>query len=242
MPNILGINLSSENEKSTLKKVEEFLNSNSFHYVVTPNPEIILRAQIDPDFFQILNCADLSLADGFGLKIAGLFTKQKINRITGSDFSLKILTLAETQHKKVLIINWEKGLSTKEEIETALIKKYPNLDCLVINVPRATNLEPDEQIILNNFAPAIVFSTLGFPYQEKIIFNNKNNWPSVRLALGVGGTFDFISGKAKRAPKIMRQAGLEWLWRLGKQPRRLGRIYQATFVFMSKLLFRNNQK
>ncbi len=241
MPNILGINLSADNEKSALKKVEEFLNSGSFHYAVTPNPEIILRAQIDADFWQILNQADLSLADGFGLKIAGWLSKQKITRITGSDFSLKILKLASEKNKKVVVINWEKGLSTREEIKEALEKKYPGLNFLVINAARATNLEPAEQVLLTTFAPDIVFSALGFPYQEKIIFNNKNNWTSVRLALGVGGTFDFITKKATRAPKIMRRAGLEWLWRLGKQPRRLGRIYRATFVFMAKILFKKHK-
>jgi N-acetylglucosaminyldiphosphoundecaprenol N-acetyl-beta-D-mannosaminyltransferase len=241
MPNILGINLSADNEEGALKKVQEFLNSGSFHYAVTPNPEIILLSRIDSVFAQVLNSADLNLADGFGLKIAGLITKQKINRITGSDFSLKILKLAEVKQKKVLIINWEKGLSTKTEIESALKKKYPELKCLVLDVPRAVNLTVEEQEVLNNFAPAIVFTALGFPYQEKIIFNNLHNWPSVRFAIGVGGTFDFISGKAKRAPKIMRASGLEWLWRLGKQPKRLGRIYRATFVFMTKILFKKHK-
>lgn len=241
MPNILGINLSAGDEELALKKVQEFLNSNSFHYAVTPNPEIILLSLVDSEFAQVLNQADLSLADGMGLKIAGLMTKQKINRVTGSDFSLKILELAEEQHRKVAIINWEKGLSSKDEIESALRKKYPGLKCLVIDVPRAVNLESLVQTKLNDFAPEIVFSALGFPYQEKIIFNNKNNWPSVRLAIGVGGSFDFISGKAKRAPKIMRASGLEWLWRLGKQPRRLRRIYRATFVFMAKILFKKHK-
>ncbi|HZJ41228.1 MAG TPA: WecB/TagA/CpsF family glycosyltransferase [Candidatus Saccharimonadales bacterium] len=242
MPNILGINLSGGDEELALKKVQEFLNSDSLHYAVTPNPEIILLSQLDSEFAEILNKADLSLADGFGLKIAGFITKQKITRITGADLSLKILALAEKQTKKVAIINWEKGLSSGVEIKQALQKKYPQLRCLVIDVPRAVNLESDKQDILNNFAPKIVFTTLGFPYQEKIIFNNLNNWPSVRLAIGVGGTFDFITKKAQRAPKVMRKAGLEWLWRLGKQPRRLGRIYRATFIFMSKILLKNNQK
>jgi N-acetylglucosaminyldiphosphoundecaprenol N-acetyl-beta-D-mannosaminyltransferase len=241
MPNILGINLSAGNEEWALKKVQEFLNSDSFHYAVTPNPEIILLAQIDSEFAQVLNRADLNLADGMGLKIAGLIKGQKIKRITGSDFSLKILKLAEAQHKKVAVINWGKGLSGKIEIEQALKKKYPELKCLVLDVPRALNLDSLAQTALNDFAPEIVFTALGFPYQEKIIFNNRNNWPSVRFAIGVGGTFDFISGKARRAPKLMRQAGLEWLWRLGKQPRRLKRIYRATFVFMTKILFKKHK-
>lgn len=237
MPAILGINLSNGSEEEALKKVSEFLNGNSMHYLVTPNPEIILAAQTDPDFFKILNQADLSLADGFGLKLAGLLTKQKITRITGADFSLKILALAQMRKLKVMIINWENGLSSAREIKAVLQKNYPHLDCLVADVSRDLSLDAGAQVVLNDFAPTIIFTTLGFPYQEKIIFNNLKNWPSVRLAIGVGGTFDFLTGKARRAPRIMRQLGLEWLWRLIRQPRRIVRIYRATFVFMAKILF-----
>lgn len=84
---------------------------------------------------------------------------------------------------------------------------------------------------LAKFKPDILFCTLGAPYQEKFIYHNLKNLPSVKVVIGVGGAFDFLTGKIKRAPKIMRWMCLEWLWRLKKQPRRARRIYQAVIVF-----------
>ena len=171
MPSILGIKLSSGNEKSTLEKVKIFLKGERLFYVVTPNPEIILAALKDEELKRILNQADLSLADGFGLKIAGLIKGQKITRITGADLSLKILNIAQTENTKILIINWIKGLSSALEITTILKAKYPNLNCLVLDLERKINLDDKEIETINNFAPKIIFSALGSPYQEKIIFN-----------------------------------------------------------------------
>jgi len=236
MPSILGIKLSSGNEKSTLEKVKIFLKGKRLFYVVTPNPEIILAALKDEELKRILNQADLSLADGFGLKIAGLIKGQKITRITGADLSLKILNIAQTENTKILIINWIKGLSSALEITTILKAKYPNLNCLVLDLERKINLDDKEIETINNFAPKIIFSALGSPYQEKIIFNNLNSWPSARFAIGVGGSFDFLTGKAKRAPKTIRSMGLEWLWRLIQQPQRIKRIYNATIVFPFKVI------
>jgi N-acetylglucosaminyldiphosphoundecaprenol N-acetyl-beta-D-mannosaminyltransferase len=232
----LGINLSTFNEESALKKVEEYLTGNRMRYGVTPNPEIILYSLKNQDYANILNQANISLADGFGLKVAGIILKEKIIRITGSDFSLKILELAEKREEKVLIINWEKGLSTNVAISEALKKKYQKLKFLVIDIDR--NNPPTDYIQKEvfNFSPTIVFLALGSPYQENVIYKNLNNWPSVRFAIGVGGTFDFITNKARRAPQILRELGMEWLWRLILQPKRIKRIYQATFVFTLKIL------
>ncbi|MEA3272166.1 MAG: WecB/TagA/CpsF family glycosyltransferase, partial [Patescibacteria group bacterium] len=83
-----------------------------------------------------------------------------------------------------------------------------------------------------NFArPDIIFVAFGHGKQEKWIAENLNKLPSVKIAMGIGGAFDFISGKAKRAPTIFQRAGLEWFWRLIKEPQRYKRIYNATIKF-----------
>ncbi|MFA6514272.1 MAG: WecB/TagA/CpsF family glycosyltransferase [Patescibacteria group bacterium] len=244
MSDILGINLSVLKEESALKKIEEYLNGREAHFAVTPNPEIILASLKDKELADILNRADLSFADGVGLKLAGLFLKQKIIRITGADLSLKILELVEKRKEKVLIINWDEGLSKKTDIETALQKKYPKLDFSIVETKREIKIEKKIQENILTFAPSIIFSTLGSPYQEKIIYYNLKTWPSVKFAIGVGGTFDFMTSKTKRAPKIFCKLGLEWLWRLLQQPKRIGRIYRATCVFAFQILlstFRNKR-
>ncbi len=236
MVNILGINLSALNHGETLKKIGEFLNDGKQHYIVTPNPEIILKSHKDEEFFYILNHADLSLADGFGIKLAGFITGERIPRQTGADLTLDLLALADEQQLKILIINREGGLSQQTAIKEALSKKYPKLETLVIDRHRIQPVDHELLKRINDFAPTIFFCTFGAPAQEKLIYHNLAKMPSVKVAIGVGGAFDFITGKIKRAPKPMRHIGLEWLWRLIQQPKRIKRIYNATVVFTLVLI------
>jgi len=242
MANILGINLSEINEADALKKATDFLNGNSAHYIVTPNPEIVLCAHKDEELFYILNKADLSLADGIGLKIAAWVMNEKVYRITGADFTLKLLEIASEQKIKTLILNWSQGLSSDKDIYVSLKNKYPNLDFIVLSIEREKYLNIDILNKINDYSPKLVFNSLGFPWQEKLIYHNISKLPGVRLMIGIGGSFDFISGKIRRAPKFMRYLGLEWFWRLinaanyKNSLNRLKRIYRATFVFMFKII------
>ena len=103
-------------------------------------------------------------------------------------------------------------------------KRYPDLDFQVA----------DENILLEKadiFNPEIILVGLGAPTQDIWIWENLSRIPSARIAVGVGGTFDFMSGRISRAPKILRSFGLEWLWRVFRQPHRLHRINRAIFIF-----------
>lgn len=242
MANILGIKLSELSPSGTLEKIQKFLKDGEQHYIVTPNPEIILSSHKDEEFFYILNRADLSLADGFGLKIAGRIFGVKIPRITGSDLTFKLLDIAAEQGIKIMVLNWSGGLSSQAEIEAALKEKYPRLAFLVLDVAREKFLKPETIAIINAAAPRIMFSALGFPYQEKVIYHNLEKLPTVKLALGIGGTFDYLTKKIKRPPQSFRWLGLEWFWRLlnifrfQNKARRLKRIFNATVVFFAKVL------
>ncbi|MFA6995180.1 MAG: WecB/TagA/CpsF family glycosyltransferase [Patescibacteria group bacterium] len=239
MANILGINLNELTIDRLIQKIITFLDDGQQHYLVTPNPEIILAAGQDEELFFILNKADVAIADGFGLKITGLLSGFNLPRITGADLSMELLKIAAQKKIKTLILNWTGGLSKKIDIESSLSQKFTDLNFQVLDISRDKFLTPEiiEQIKI--FSPTLMFTNLGFPYQEKLLFHNLKKLSSVKLALAVGGTFDFISGKARRAPKIMRQLGLEWLWRLLKQPKRWKRIYNATIVFIGKFLYVN---
>jgi N-acetylglucosaminyldiphosphoundecaprenol N-acetyl-beta-D-mannosaminyltransferase len=236
MPNILGIKLSDWNQKQALIEIDDWLRNKKKGYLVTPNPEIILAALKDDVLKNIINQADFSLADGFGLKIAAKLKGQRIKRVTGSDLSLELLELAQKNNYKVAIIIWNKGLSSQEDVVISLAKKYPNLVFQVYKSNRIEKLDSDLIREINQFCPQLLFVALGSPEQEKIIHNNLANLECVNLALGVGGTFDFITRKVKRAPYFLRYLGLEWLWRLILQPQRIKRIYRATFVFIYKVL------
>jgi N-acetylglucosaminyldiphosphoundecaprenol N-acetyl-beta-D-mannosaminyltransferase len=223
---ILGVKISD----SKLKDIDYILRSDRKYFLTTLNPEIILRAQKDEEYFYILNQADINLVDGYGLKLACLLIKKKVERITGADLTIELLNKAEKLQKKVLIINYDKGLSSKEEIKRSLENKWPNLNFSVINKDR------HEKIINDDLEADIMFVNFGAPYQEKFIYHNLDKVKGLKLALGVGGSFDFITNKVSRAPLFLRKIGLEWLWRLIKQPKRIIRIFKATIFFTYKVI------
>ncbi|MCK4554872.1 WecB/TagA/CpsF family glycosyltransferase [Candidatus Parcubacteria bacterium] len=238
--NILGINISTLNKKQVLKKIEQFLQAGKQHQIVTPNPEFLLEAGHDEEFFYILNKADLTVPDGIGLKFAAWAMGKNIHRVTGADLVTDILKVAQDRKLKVAILNWCDGLSKKEDIDNAVKKLYPKLNFIIKDIDKeignclparpwqAGKLEIGSLV---KFKPDILFVALGAPWQEKWIYHNLPKLPSVKIAIGVGGAFDFLTGKIKRAPKFLRVLGLEWLWRLIKQPWRWRRIYNAVIVF-----------
>ncbi len=203
--NILGVEIDNINFQQTLEKIGEYLNSNKQHYIVTPNPEICLAAQKDKELREIINKADLSLPDGFGL----ILMSKLNNRVTGTDVFLETIKRFKVKYKFVVR---EDGLSTKEEI----IKK--------------SGVEIDEE------NPDFIFVGLGAPDQEKWIHDNREKYPSAKVLMVIGGGFDFLTGKQKRAPRFMRKLGLEWVWRLLKQPKRYKRIFNATLKFAWKVI------
>lgn len=238
--NILGVNVSTLEKKEILDKIKLFLADGKQYHITTPNPEIILEAQKDEELFYILNQADLSIPDGVGLKFASWAMGENLRRTTGADL------ISELRFKisdlRLAIVNWGSGLSKKEDIEKVL-REFKIKDFFVKDVEREAKQNLDD---LAEFKPDILFCTLGAPYQEKFIYHTLNSspcegeemvrLPSVKVAIGIGGAFDFLTGKIKRAPKIMRIIGLEWLWRLFKQPQRIKRIYQAVIIFPLKFI------
>jgi len=231
--NILGIRVSQIDRKNALETIKKFLSSKKFHQIVTPNPEIILKAIEDEELFYIINEASLSLADGVGIKIAAMLSGKYLERLTGADLVQDILKIAEEKKIKVAVINWRRGFSTRTDIERAIKKIHPELDIFVENSNRKSREVSKEFLV---FKPSIVFVNFGAPYQEKFIYATLRKINGIKLAVGVGGAFDFLTGRRKRAPFILRFIGLEWLWRLGLQPKRVGRIFNATFGFSCKFL------
>lgn len=211
MTEILGVKVDNLTMGEVLQKVEGFLEDSQQHYLVTPNPEFLVEAQKDKEFKEILNQADLAVPDGIGLVLAARFLGQPFKqRITGTDLMEKICQKAAQKKWPIFLLGGQKGVAKKAAEN--LRKKYPRLD-------------------IGTVPSGILFVALGAPKQEKWIVQNLVKMPSVKLAMGVGGAFDFISGRVQRAPKFLRLIGLEWLWRLFCQPRRAKRIFRAVIIF-----------
>ncbi len=241
--NILGVKIDNLKEGVILKKIRLFLDGNEPKFCTTPNPEIILTAESDEEMYYILNSSDLSIADGVGLKLAGFFLGKNIKIYPGADLTEKLLTLAEKRKLQVCIINRADGLSSKSDIRKALNKKYENLKFDVVDTDIAS-LASSSRWTMQHLSEGenrkleradILFCTLGAPLQEKVIFYTCKRLPKLKLAIGVGGSFDFLTGRTTRAPKVFRLIGMEWLWRLLIQPtKRARRIFNAVFVFPIK--------
>ena len=223
---ILGIKVDSLKTEEALKKIEGFLSSGRQHYIVTPNPEFLVRAQKDEQFKKILNQADLAVPDGIGLFFASLFLGQPLKeRITGTDLMEKICQKAAQNKWPVFLFGAGPGIAQKAA--QVLKKKYSGLE-----IEELLFSEEDGQSgKIDQSQPAVLFVALGAAKQEKWISDYLKEMPSIKLAMGVGGAFDFISGQTKRAPRLLRSIGLEWLWRMILEPWRASRIYQAVIKF-----------
>ena len=206
-------------------------------FVVSLNPEIILKGHCDEGYKKILSSADLALCDGFGVKCAAWLKGEKIKtRYTGVDLVERSLKLAKENNISALVVVSKNSLSSPEEIEKGIRDKY--------DFGARAKYWDDERFFECEDAKKaeIVFVNFGAPHQEKFIFENKRNFPKAKFLAGVGGTFDFLTGKIRRAPQWMRKAGLEWFWRMLQEPKRLKRIINAVVVFPWVVLINKKNK
>lgn len=203
------------------------------NYIVTPNPEFIVRAQKDKVFRDILNNAVIAIPDGFGLMLAAKFLKRPLDqRITGVDFIWHVAELAEKEEYSIYLYGARKGIAKKTAEK--LQNKFPHLKIVGAESGYGENGELNDAQVAEDIkqkSPDILLVALGAPKQEKWIAAHLQDFIGVKVAMGVGGAFDYISGSIKRAPMFIRKIGLEWLYRLIIQPWRIKRIFTATVYF-----------
>ncbi|MFH0929944.1 MAG: WecB/TagA/CpsF family glycosyltransferase [Candidatus Moraniibacteriota bacterium] len=226
---ILGVRVGNfsvrEIEENILEILENFPQQK---FAVTLNPEILLKAHRDESYLNILNSADLNICDGFGLRLAGFLKGKRMKaRFTGVDAVDFLLENAKKNDLRVLVIAAENSLSAPEEIKRAIWKKYPGLSA------KSEYFSSSQDFFKNGIIEEaeIIFVNFGAPEQEKFIFENREKFPNAKILIGVGGAFDFLTGKIKRAPSFLRGLGLEWLWRVIQEPKRIKRIWNAVVVF-----------
>ncbi len=222
---ILGTAITTAPKDQILEYIFNMLSKrDEKFYIVTPNPEILVKASASKDFQKILNGAAVSLPDGVGVLMAGRMLKKQIKtRITGVDFMLELCNEASKRGLSIGLLGGKGGVA--ERTAECLIKKYPGLRIVLTAEEFPIGFTPHLDIL---------FVAYGFPKQEEWIAKNLPN-VKVTCAMGVGGAFDYISGKIPRAPKILRDMGAEWAYRLVRQPWRAKR-QMALPVFVGKVL------
>ncbi|RJP45885.1 MAG: glycosyltransferase [Armatimonadetes bacterium] len=228
---ICGVDITTENEREILEYITKRLeHDNEKVFIITPNPEILTYASRYPEFKRILNTAQVAIPDGIGVVLASKIVARGVEkRITGVDLMEK---LCFEFSKRGLTTGFFGGFDcVAERTAECLREKHPKLV-----VKFAGNEEDLPKLIHCDID--FLFVALGFPKQEEWIYKNL---PKLKIkgAMGVGGAFDYLGGKVTRAPKMVRNLGFEWLFRLAVQPwrvkRQLALLEFMWFVIKEKL-------
>ena len=221
---ILGIPVHAVTMGDTLDLIEEYIAEPRVHQIATVNPEFVMAAQNDAAFRQVLRAADLCLPDGVGLLYAARRLGQSLpERVPGSELVYRLAERAAARGWPLFLLGAAPGIA--DEAAAILIERYPGL---VIAGTYAGSPDPaeNEAIVqrINDSGAAILWVAYGAPKQDKWIARNRETLTTVRVAIGVGGSLDFVTGRAARAPQWAQDAGLEWLHRLYKEPWRWRRM------------------
>ena len=218
---ILGIQFDNLTQQEAAQRGAELLAEDKFHYVVTPNPEFILACEKDPVFRDILNKADLVLPDGIGVvysaKILGTPLKE---RVPGVEFAEDLLACLNEMGGRLYLLGAKPGVA--EQAGAKLAAAHPGLR---IAGTHDGYFKEDGPVVaaIRQSGADVVFVCLGAPKQEKWMAKN-GAATGARLLCGLGGSLDVFAGVVERAPKFWTDHGLEWFYRLCKEPRRIGRM------------------
>lgn len=227
---VLGVAFDDVTMDEAVDRALAMLEEDGPHLVVTPNPEIVQRAKQDPEFARILAGAHLVIPDGIGVVYAARILGRPLKgRVPGIDFAAALLGRAAGMGKRLYLLGAAPGVA--EQAAVNLQAAYPGLVVCGVHDGYFQEDGPVADAIRAARAD-IVFVCLGFPKQEKWIAAN-GEAAGARLYIGLGGSLDVFAGKVERAPESFQKLGLEWLYRLIRQPSRIGRMSKLPLFLVS---------
>lgn len=225
--NVLGVGLSPLNLDLAVEAVDRALGDRRKGYVCVTGVHGVSEAQADIGFRRILNESFLNTPDGMPMVWMGrLQGVRQMDRVYGPDLMLRVLALSEARGYTQFLYGGAEGVA--QELKAALERRFPKLRIVGTYTPPFRPLNPQEEERLTEqvgqLLPDIFWVGLSTPKQEKFM---AQYWQRLGATLffGVGAAFDFHAGKVRQAPRWMQRSGLEWLFRLGSEPRRLWRRY-----------------
>lgn len=221
--NILGAEISMLGIEATVDRIMEMIEQGGTHAVFTPNSEIVMNAYKDKEFCKLLNRADMRTADGIGLVYASRILKKPIaERAAGFDIAMSLVNRMAKSGKSLFLFGSKPG--TAERAGDILTERNPGLKIVGCRNGYFKPEETDDIINQINASGAdVLFVCLGSPAQEKWIDTNRDKL-KVKVMMGLGGSLDAVTGDMPRAPEWWCRHGVEWLYRLLKQPSRIGRM------------------
>lgn len=226
---ILGVPIDPVTQDEAMLRISQMLSEGGKHHITTPNNEMLVAACSNTTFRAVLQASDLNIPDSTGLLWAARVTGQSIpERVTGVDTVARLLRSLSSEHP-VFFLGGRYGVAQR----AAENVKSRNQEIKITCFEGSPSEEEAADIIarINESGAHLLLVAYGAPKQDMWINQHLMQLTSVRVAMGVGGTFDFLSGHITRAPKWMRKTGLEWAWRLLLQPTRIGRIFTALVRF-----------
>lgn len=229
---VLGVGISDLTLDEAIAAGAELMEKDGFHYVVTPNPEFILSAKKNEEFRAVLNGADLALADGIGVIYAAKILGRPLKgRATGVDFAQGLMARMSHTGQSLFLLGAKPGVA--EQAAENLRRSHPGL--LICGVHDGYFKEDEPVVEAIEAAKAdVVFVCLGAPKQELWMAKNGPR-TGAKLAVGLGGCLDVFAGNVQRAPEAWQKAGMEWLYRLIKEPSRIGRMAKLPLILVDAL-------
>lgn len=214
---ILGVQIDNVTTPQALQLIAGFVEAGTPHQVVTVNPEFVMTARRLPAFRDVINRADLRLPDGVGLLWAARRLGTPLQeRVAGSDMVPRIAQQAARLGHRIFLLGAAPGVA--EKAAARLVHLAPGV-MIVGTYAGSPAVEEEDEIVgmICTAAPDILFVAYGAPQQDLWIARNLDRL-GVAVAMGVGGTFDFLAGVSKRAPRWIQRLGFEWLYRLMREP------------------------
>lgn len=219
---LLGITIKNQSITYILEKIQKYIRTPySFFHIVSLNPENIMIATRDKEFQNILSEGNIQLVDGTGVALGCAFLNiDGGERITGADFMEILLKNVKREGLRILLMGGQANLA--KDVADCYAQKYPKIRTRGLeafdDITNPQKQEIDQLFsVIAEYKPQIVFAAFGSPEQEKFFSRHKREFDGI-VCIGVGGGFDFAAGKISRAPVWMRQIGLEWLYRLVREP------------------------
>jgi N-acetylglucosaminyldiphosphoundecaprenol N-acetyl-beta-D-mannosaminyltransferase len=227
---ILGVRIHAVTMAETLAWIEAAVAARAPRHICTSNPEFLMTARRDREFFEVLNRADLVVPDGVGLLMAARWLGARLpERVAGSDLIYRIAERAAQRGWGIYFLGAGEGVAARTAAKLRAI--YPELR-VAGTFAGSPKIEDEDAIVARVRAarPDILLVAYGAPQQDKWIARNRERLGAL-VSIGVGGSFDFVAEEARRAPVWIRRLGLEWLHRVGRQPWRARRILTAVVLF-----------
>jgi N-acetylglucosaminyldiphosphoundecaprenol N-acetyl-beta-D-mannosaminyltransferase len=208
--------------ETSLARIEQFVDAGGHHLVATVNPEFVMRATADQDFARVLESADLCLADGSGVVWAARRQGCAMREpVTGVDLIPPLAALCARRGFRIFLLGAAPGVA--DDLATRLRAEHPELEVEAHAGTPDPSADAATLALIRVHKPQVLLVAYGHPKQELWIDRMRDSL-GVAVAMGVGGSFDYLTGRIPRAPAWMRRAGLEWLFRLVRQPWRVRRM------------------